>query len=192
MAAIHVCPLAHVHTTLLTSGAEHVISLLAPIDRTPVFPDVAPHRHLLLSLSDITLATPGHVLAASTHVGELLRFVHGWDRRSPLLVHCFAGVSRSTAAAFVALCALDPARPEADHAAALRAASSTATPNARLVALADQALARAGRMTAAVAAIGRGAECFAGGCFTLKVPDLAESNASPGKLGYSLVQRGMP
>lgn len=182
MAAIHVCPLAHVDTTLRTSGARHVISLLAPTDRTPVLPDVAPHRHLLLSLSDITLATSGHVLAASTHVEELLRFVRGWDRRAPLLIHCFAGVSRSTAAAFIALCALDPARPEGLHAATLRAASPTATPNPRLVALADDALARAGRMTAAATAIGRGAECFEGGCFALEVPDLAESDASPGKL----------
>ena len=59
-----------------------------------------------------------------------------------MLIHCFAGVSRSTAAAFIAACALAPNRDEATIARALRAASPTATPNARLVALADAALGR--------------------------------------------------
>ena len=57
-----------------------------------------------------------------------------------MVIHCFAGVSRSTAAAFIAACALAPKRDEFDVARALRAASPTATPNARLVALADRAL----------------------------------------------------
>ena len=63
-----------------------------------------------------------------------------WDRAAPLLIHCFAGVSRSTAAAFIAACALSPRRDEGEIARALRAASPTATPNARLVALADATL----------------------------------------------------
>ena len=82
---------------------------------------------------------------------ELLEFVGGWDRAAPLLIHCFAGVSRSTAAAFISACALAPQRDEGEIALALRAASPTATPNARLVALADAALGRAGRMTRAIA-----------------------------------------
>ncbi len=52
---------------------------------------------------------------------------------------------------------------------AIRAASPTATPNARLVALADQALERGGRMTAAIVEIGRGEECFEGTPFTLEL-----------------------
>jgi predicted protein tyrosine phosphatase len=100
-------------------------------------------------------------------VRALLDFVGAWDRTEPLLIHCYAGVSRSTAAAFIAACALAPARDEGEIARALRAASPTATPNARLIALADAALGRGGRMTDAVAAIGRGVECFEGKPFAL-------------------------
>jgi predicted protein tyrosine phosphatase len=74
------------------------------------------------------------------------------------VIHCWAGVSRSTAAAFITACALAPERPEAEIADALRAASPMATPNARLVAVADEMLGREGRMIAAVGRIGRGAD----------------------------------
>ena len=90
----------------------------------------------------------------------LLDFVAAWDRAEPLLIHCYAGVSRSTAAAFIAACALAPGRDERAIAEALRAASPTASPNPRLVALAD-AVPRCSASSGpdvdrAVAAIGRG------------------------------------
>ena len=71
-------------------------------------------------------------------------------------MHCYAGISRSTAAAFVSVCALNPASDEQAVAAALRRASPTATPNIRIVALADYLLVRSGRMVRAVEAIGPG------------------------------------
>jgi predicted protein tyrosine phosphatase len=98
-----------------------------------------------------------------------LRFVHSWDRAAPMLIHCFAGVSRSTAAAYIAACALAPERDELEIARALRAASPTASPNAHLVALADDALGRGGRMKKAIAEIGRGEECSEGVPFTLEL-----------------------
>ncbi|HYI89131.1 MAG TPA: tyrosine protein phosphatase, partial [Beijerinckiaceae bacterium] len=54
-------------------------------------------------------------------------------------------------------CALNPTVEEVRLARVLRDASPTAYPNRRLVTLADQALARQGRMLAAVEDIGRGA-----------------------------------
>jgi len=72
------------------------------------------------------------------------------------VIHCFAGISRSTASAFIVACALDPQRDEHDIARAIRDSSATASPNTRLVALADALLAREGRMVAAIDAIGRG------------------------------------
>ena len=87
-----------------------------------------PERHLYLVVSDIVEPTPGQVLPEATHLDELFGFVHAWDRAEPMLIHCFAGVSRSTAAAYIAACALAPERDEFDIARALRAASPTATP----------------------------------------------------------------
>jgi predicted protein tyrosine phosphatase len=90
------------------------------------------------------------------HVADLLAFVRDWDRQAPLVVHCFAGISRSTASAFASVCALNPQRNEASIAQALRRASPTATPNIRIVSLADRLLGRDGRMIAAIETIGRG------------------------------------
>jgi predicted protein tyrosine phosphatase len=86
-----------------------------------------------------------------------------------MVVHCFAGISRSTAAAFITLCALAPERREAEVALALRRASETAAPNARLVALADAMLGRGGRMVEAVRAIGPGRPAPEGTPFMLPV-----------------------
>jgi predicted protein tyrosine phosphatase len=109
------------------------------------------------------------VLPDAAHLDELLRFIHSWDRAEPMLIHCYAGVSRSTAAAYIAACALAPERDEFAIARALRAASPTASPNAHLVALADDALGRSGRMKKAIAEIGRGRACSEGEPFTLEL-----------------------
>jgi len=71
-------------------------------------------------------------------------------------MHCYMGSSRSTASAYASVCALNPDRHEASIAQALRRASPTATPNIRIVSLADKLLDRNGRMIAAVETIGRG------------------------------------
>ena len=101
------------------------------------------------------------------HVEQLLRFARAWPREKPLVIHCWAGISRSTAAAFIAVCALRPDRDEAEVAQALRAAAPSATPNARLVAVADDLLGRRGRMVDAIAAIGRGVDAYEGTPFVL-------------------------
>ena len=169
MPRLHVCSLARIHETVAQTGARSLMTLISP--GTPVARPVAiePHRHLTISISDIVEPLPGQVLPDGVHLDDLLDFVHAWDRAEPMVIHCYAGVSRSTAAAFIAACALNPARDEFALARAIRAASPTATPNARLVALADLRLERGGRMTAAIAEIGRGEECFEGIPFALDV-----------------------
>ncbi len=168
-ARIVVCPQSRLAETLAASGARHVVTLLAA-DARAGLPPMPGAARLLLDVSDITAPRDGFALAGEAHVAELLRFARAWDRRAPLLIHCYAGVSRSTAAAYAVACALDPARDEGGIAAALRAASPSATPNPRLVALADAALGRSGRMAEAVRAIGRGGDCFEGEVFELGVP----------------------
>ncbi len=167
MPEIHVCSLARVADTVAASGARHMVTLInrdTPVER----PDAVPaDNHLFLAFNDITEPMEGMVPPAEAHVRELLDFIAGWDRDAPIVVHCWAGISRSTAAAFITLCALNPDKPERDLALALRRASRSATPNARLVALADDILGRGGRMVAAVEAIGRGEMAFEGEPFVL-------------------------
>ncbi|HEY1863656.1 MAG TPA: protein tyrosine phosphatase [Roseiarcus sp.] len=169
MPRLHVCSLALIAETVEKTGARSLVTLLSPgtaIER-PIA--IHPTRHLHLAVSDIIEAMPGHVLPEAAHLDELLGFVHAWDRAEPMLIHCFAGVSRSTAAAYIAACALAPKRDEFAIARSLRAASPTASPNILLVALADEKLGRRGRMTEAIAEIGRGEECFEGQPFTLEL-----------------------
>jgi len=174
---LHVCSLARLPETVAATGASHVVTLLN--EGTPVScpATIRSDRHLFIAVSDIVEPLDGHILPCATHVETLLRFVHAWERESPLLIHCFAGISRSTAAAFVSACALAPERAEADIAAALRRASPSATPNTRLIAVADDLLGRGGRMVDAVRGIGRGAEAYEGTPFMLPLLD-----ADPGDL----------
>jgi predicted protein tyrosine phosphatase len=153
---IHVCSFARLYSTVKITGARHVVSLLGVGDRVDLPSNIAKRNHLCLRMHDICEPLDGHVAPAPAHVENLIAFVREWDRAAPLVVHCWAGISRSTAAAFVSVCALRPERDEREIAWAIRRASPTATPNSRIVSCADQLLNRDGRMIAAVAAIGRG------------------------------------
>lgn len=167
MPCIHVCPVDLVAEVTEASGARDLVTLLReqhPLERPA---SIAPERHLRLGFNDIAEPREGLTLPQQDHVLALLAFVRRWDRQAPLLIHCFAGVSRSTAAAFISACLLRPDVDENDWAQRLRNASPTATPNPRLIALADEALAREGRMITAIAAIGRGEDCHSGTPFTL-------------------------
>jgi predicted protein tyrosine phosphatase len=164
---IHVCSLARLHSTVDETGASHIVTLLRQTDRAARPGHIAPENHLILGVDDIATASDGQILPADEHVARLLAFAQGWDRKAPMVVHCFAGISRSTAAAYAAACALNPARDEAEIARAIRDASATAMPNARIVAIADRMLQRDGRMVRAVEALGRGLESPEGHPFRL-------------------------
>ena len=153
---IHVCSYARLHSTVEQTGARHVVTLLGAGDRIEPPLPVPAGNHLFLRMHDINEPLDGHVAPDTAHIEDLLDFVRGWDRAAPLVVHCWAGISRSTAAAFVTVCALEPERDEHAIAWAIRRASPTATPNIRIVRFADAMLGRDGRMVAAIESIGRG------------------------------------
>ncbi|HEY7299214.1 MAG TPA: protein-tyrosine phosphatase family protein [Xanthobacteraceae bacterium] len=166
---IHVCSLARLHQTVGESGARHIVTLLKDIDLVQRPDCVLASNHLILGMDDIAEPLDGHVAPADEHVAELVRFVRNWDRAKPLVVHCYAGISRSTAAAYVAACALNPGRCEFAIARELRRRSATAYPNPRIVNIADRMLGRSGRMVAAIETIGRGAPAYEGDPFRLEL-----------------------
>jgi predicted protein tyrosine phosphatase len=153
---IHVCSLARLHETVEDTGARHVVSLIGDVDGIDRPSCIAPENHLWLRFDDISVPREGYVMPGEEHVADLLDFVRDWDRRAPLVMHCFAGISRSTASAYASVCALNPHRDEVSIAETLRRASPTATPNILIVSLADRMLGREGRMVAAIENIGRG------------------------------------
>jgi predicted protein tyrosine phosphatase len=151
---IHVCSLAALPETVKRTGASHVLTVMGKVDQVVRPESVRPENHLKVSVDDITEPMEGFIVPCEEHVAQVLSFVHGWDRIAPLVIHCWAGVSRSTASAFAAACALNPHRDEMAIARQIRAASPIASPNRLIVSLADKALGREGRMLRALDAIG--------------------------------------
>ncbi|WP_417772456.1 tyrosine phosphatase family protein [Stappia sp.] len=176
---ITVCSLARLAETVERTGARRLVTLITAGTDVPRPHSIAADDHLFLAFNDITVPAEGLTPPGVEHVERLLDFVTSWDRTQPMVIHCFAGISRSTAAAFIACCALSPEASERRLAARLREASPSATPNARLVALADDRLGRGGRMVQAIRAIGRGADAFEGAPFSLDVP-LGLARPAPG------------
>ena len=154
--AIIVCPLSRAPRLARDRNPSHVVSLLDP--GTP-FPNLEgfDDRHLRLPVHDIETDAAGFDVVNQARMRTILDFVAGWGRDDPILIHCYAGISRSTATAFITACAHNPAADEEEIALALRAASPSASPNRLFVALADAELGRGGRMSRAVETIGRGA-----------------------------------
>jgi predicted protein tyrosine phosphatase len=164
---IFVAPLSLVQTTVADARVSHLVTLINGETLIDTPPSIDKGRHLRLSMNDICEPRDGLVVPHEDHVADLIQFALDWDQKAPLLIHCWAGISRSTAAAFISLCALNPETEEHALARALRRASPTAYPNRRLVALADGVLSRKGRMTKAVEHIGRGQLAEEAQVFTL-------------------------
>ena len=159
-----VAPLHEVAGLIARHRPSHLISLASPGHVDALLDDPPPHR-LDLRFNDIAEPREGLTPPSEADVGALLAFAGGWRGARPLLVHCWAGVSRSTAAAYVIACARSAPGQEQAWADRLRQAAPTATPNPLIVALADRLLHRSGAMGRAVAAIGRGAETAWGAPF---------------------------
>ena len=137
-----VCPLDAAVDACRVHAASHVVSLLAPPAAAPDFDDGA--SRLLLSFNDIVAPAAGLVAPDAGHIAQLLAFLDSWDRRSPLLIHCWAGVSRSTAVGYVAATLRDGPGSEVALARRVRQRAPFATPNSLIVALADERLGRGG------------------------------------------------
>ena len=154
--SIHVCPLSAVPNVVAAYGASHLLTCLQDeiVVETPAL--IKPECHVRLHVDDISQPMLGYVAPNEQHVASLIDFALAWGGRGPLVVHCWAGISRSTAAALISLCALNPKAPELLIARCLREASPTAYPNRLMIRLADAALGRNGRIINAVESIGRG------------------------------------
>jgi predicted protein tyrosine phosphatase len=163
---IVVTPLQHLDVTVAQHQPSHVLTLLSPghddgARREPPF-----EQHLQLYFHDIAEDRPGLIAPDGDSVGAILDFARDWTGARPMLVHCWAGISRSSAAAYMIACARNPGC-ERDIAEELRRRAPFATPNRLMVALADDSLQRSGRMVEAIERIGRGADAFQGSPYEL-------------------------
>jgi predicted protein tyrosine phosphatase len=166
---LHVCSLAALPDTVKATGASHVLTVMANVEQVQRPVSVLPANHLKVSMDDITEQIDGFVAPCEQHIEKVLAFVRGWDRSAPMVVHCYAGISRSTASAFMAACALNPHRDEISIAKQIRAASAIAQPNRLIVSLADKVLCREGRMLRALDEMGPGSMMVEGRPFRVDI-----------------------
>jgi predicted protein tyrosine phosphatase len=166
-APLYVCSLDAMPKLVVETGARHLVTVINQMSIPSTPSVVPPEQHLRLAMNDITTPQDGLVHPNEAHITKLIEFARTWDRQGPLVVHCWAGISRSTAAAFITLCTLHEPGRERDLAQAIRAASPTATPNSLMVELADDLMGRNGRMITAIDEIGTGELAMAGSPFKL-------------------------
>lgn len=170
MPLLYVCPKSKVPEAARDLRPSHLITLLDPADIMPTPEEVSGHRHLRLGMHDVIVASPDHHAPPDEmHVRELIGFAKDWDRSQPMLIHCWAGISRSTASALTIACMLNEPGREENIARLLRTRAPHAQPNRRLVALADDILGRNGRMVDAIDAMGPAKVVFEGILFALPI-----------------------
>jgi predicted protein tyrosine phosphatase len=149
-----VTPLSNLTRVIAERAPSHLITLLSP-EELIATPDGFPaSRHLRLGVHDISEPREGMVVPDADMVRRIFAFAADWPGRRPMVVHCWAGISRSTATAFAIACERNPRADELTIALSMRKASPSADPNRRIVALADAILDRRGRMLEAVEAMG--------------------------------------
>ena len=137
------------------TGVTHVLSLLDPGWPEPeAFGIFNPHRRLELRFHDVIDANPGCIPPQRPDVEQLLSF--GRDlanaKAGHLLVHCHAGVSRSTAAATLIVAQVRPDRPAEEALQTVVRRRPRAWPNLRILELGDALLDRRGEIVGAARA----------------------------------------
>jgi len=154
---IHVSSLGALSGAAAAIDSFDLLTLLSPDHPETDWSGLACGRHLRLAFHDIVEPLPGLVAPDRNAIQAILNFGRARSRHRAMLIHCWAGISRSSAAAFAIACDGNPGyeRAVADE---LRRRAAFATPNRLMVKLADDLLGRAGRMVEAIDRIGRGAE----------------------------------
>jgi predicted protein tyrosine phosphatase len=151
---IYVCNLQEMPVHVAALAPSHLVSLLAPGELPATPESILSDRHLRIEVHDICEALDGHVMPQAEHVQAVVDFMHAWPHaEGPALIHCFAGISRSMAAAMIGLVVKAGGR-EQEAALLMRRAAPHAWPNRRMIALADEILGCEGRLIAAREAMG--------------------------------------
>lgn len=175
--AITVCGLPELDSHC-QAGVSHVLSILDPGYPEPTaFGAYGEHQRLELRFHDIIDPRAGEVLPEPGDVEALLGFGRALlaeqRDRAHLLVHCHAGISRSTAAMTLLLAQARPDRPAAEALAEVARIRPKAWPNLRIIEFGDALLGRDGEIVAAAHARYRD--------MVGRMPDLARAMVEAGR-----------
>lgn len=163
---IYASSLNAVSVTARKLGSFDLLTLLSPGHSDEFLGGRSPGRHVRLTFHDIAEPTPGLTAPDAAMVSDIIQFGRGAAPDRAMLVHCWAGISRSSAATYAIVCDRNPGFEDA-IARELRRRAPSVTPNRLIVALADDLLDRRGRMVDAIERIGRGAEASEGAPYAM-------------------------
>jgi len=166
---IYVCSLHEMRRHVRSLRPGYLVSLVQSEFQPPTPAEIEADSHHRVVVDDVSEPGLGAVVPEQEHVQEMVTFLAQRSRDEGVLIHCYAGISRSTAAALIAL-SLDMDGREMEAAQTLRRAAPHAQPNRRIIALADQILGRQGRLVGAREAMGRATPAHEGQLVTLESP----------------------
>lgn len=154
--SIRICGIHDVPSLIIETGATNVISLLDP-RYLPMELRVPLKNHLQIPISDTINQNESHA-PNPKHIEMLLKqgvpmLLNSVKIGKPLIVHCYAGISRSTAAAFTLLCAVAGPGHEQTLIEWILSTRHIADPNGLIVKHADDVLGRNGAMVKALSSM---------------------------------------
>lgn len=147
---IIVSPLTAAALTAAEERPERILSFCDVKGKVPYFKPYPGMKRLVLKMNDLHEERPDGRAPSRADVIKMIEFIAERDLRKTLLIHCVMGISRSMAAAFIALSLHRPGE-EAELARRMREKAPHAAPNTRILAFADSVLGRNGAMTHAFA-----------------------------------------
>ena len=133
-------------------GATHVLSILDPEYPVPeAFGQYGEHERLELRFHDIIDPTPDMILPTPGDVAAILAFGRDLsaEPQANLIVHCHAGISRSTASMVLILAQAMPDQPAEAILATVHGIREKAWPNLRIIEIGDAMLGRDGTLVQA-------------------------------------------
>lgn len=138
------------------TGASHVLSILDPDYPVPeAFGQYGEHERLELRFDDIIDPVPGLIPPSAEHVASILAFGSRLGAGSNLIVHCHAGISRSTASMSLILAQAMPEQSAEGIFGMVLGIREKAWPNLRIIELGDRMLGWDGRLVDAVCGLYR-------------------------------------
>lgn len=152
--AVTVCGIPEL-SSFGTAGVTHVLSILDPGYPEPsAFGRYGEHQRLELHFDDIVVPREDMIMPSRADVERVLAFGRDLttepDGVGHLLVHCHAGVSRSTASLIMILAQARPDRPAREAVEAVVSIRPQAWPNLLMTEMADDILGRKGELVEAV------------------------------------------
>lgn len=157
MNRIIISSFAHATQYVADHNPEFILSICDPGSESLVKRGTACKEHCILEFHDVVQVFGSgpydYIVPSTTHAATIMEFGRRWDGQGDLLVHCYAGVSRSSAAGLIILATIAPNQ-IVDAAKKLRESGPWLWPNDLLIECGDHVLGSNGRLIATAEAMG--------------------------------------